>query len=62
MKTIWKYTFNNKDEKLEEIIGLDKIVNAGNLICRCKDPTADVKFDEFDNALNLLGKIKRTVE
>ena len=58
MKTIKKYTFNDKDEKLEEIIGLDKIVNPGNLIYRYKDPTADVNFDEFDNALNLLDKIK----
>ena len=58
VKAILKYTFNDKDEKLEEIIGLDKIVNPGNLIYRCKDLTADVKFDEFDNALNLLDKIK----
>ena len=58
VKTIKKYTFNDKDEKLGEIIGLDKIVNPGNLIYRYKDPTADVKFDEFDNAVNLLDKTK----
>ena len=46
------------DETLEEISPLDKKVNSDNLLCRYKGPSAGVKFDEFDNALNVLDKIK----
>ena len=46
------------DESLEEISELDKKVNPDNLIYRHKGPTADIKFDKFDNALNLLDKIR----
>ena len=58
MKTIKKYAYNNKDEGVEEITGLEKKVNPDNLIYRYKGFTTDVKFDEFDNALNLSNKIR----
>ena len=54
-----KEIFNKlSDERIEEITGLNKKVNPNNLIYRYKGPAADVKFGEFDNALNLLKKIK----
>ena len=37
---------------------LDQNVNPDHLIYKQKGPTADAKFDEFDNALNLLDKIR----
>ena len=44
---------------LKNITRLDKNVNPVNLIYRYKCSTAaDVKFNEFDNALNFLDKIK----
>ena len=44
---------------LKNITRLDKNVNPVNLIHRYKGSTAvDVKFNEFDNALNFLDKIK----
>ena len=46
------------DERLEKRTTLDKKVNPGNLIYRYKDLIADVKFDEFDNDLDILDKIK----
>ena len=54
-----KEIFNKiADERLDEITELDKKVNLDNLIYKYKDPTVDAKFDEFDNALNLLDKIR----
>ena len=47
------------DERLEEITSLDKKVSPDNLVYRYKGQTADVKFDEFDNAFNLKDKIHR---
>ena len=47
------------DERLEEITNLDKKVNSDNLICRYKCRTADVKFDKFDNALDLIDEIRK---
>ena len=47
-----------KNESLEEMNELNKEVNPDNLIYRNKGPTTDVKFDELDNALNLLNKTK----
>ena len=35
-----------------------KKVNSDHLIYRYKGNTADVKFDEFDNALNIINKIQ----
>ena len=45
------------DERLEEITSLDKKVSPDNLVYRYKGQTADVKFDEFDNAFYLIDKI-----
>ena len=76
VKTIKEYTCNNEDsplilkqkeifnkpadEWLEEISSLDKKVNPDNFIYKYKGPTADAKFDEFDNALNLIDKIRKS--
>ena len=35
-----------------------KKVNSDDLIYRYKGNTADVKFDKFDNALNIISKIQ----
>ena len=48
----------NKDERLEKTTDLDKRVNRNNLIYRCKGKLADTKFDEFDNALGVINKIR----
>ena len=74
LKTIKKYDYDvedtsfiskqkeifNKfvDERREKITDLDKKVNSDDLIYRHKGNTADVKFDEFDNALNIINKIQ----
>ena len=74
IKTIKKYAYDaedtpfiskqkeifNKfvDERREKIIDLDKKVNSDDLIYRYWCNTADVKFDEFDNALNIINKIQ----
>ena len=36
-----------------------KKVNSDDLIYRYKGNTADVKFDKFDNALNIINKITK---
>ena len=46
------------DERYEKITDLDKKVNSDDLIYRYKGNTADVKFDEFDNALNIINKMQ----
>ena len=46
------------DEKLEKITDLDKKVNRDDLIYRYKGRLADTKFDEFDNALGIINKIR----
>ena len=46
------------DERLEKITDLDKKANSDGLIYRYKGNTADVKFDEFDNAVNIINKIQ----
>ena len=46
------------DERREKIIDLVKKVNSDDLIYRYRGNTADVKFDEFDNALNIKTKIQ----
>ena len=54
-----KEIFNKlADERLEELTKLDKKVNPDDLICKYKGPNADAKFNEFDNALDLLDKIR----
>ena len=37
---------------------LDKKVNGDNLIYRYKGRTADAEFNEFDNAIDLINKIR----
>ena len=56
LRTIKKYEL--VDERCEKITDLDKKVNSDNLIYKYKGNTADVKFDEFDNALNIINKIQ----
>ena len=46
------------DERLEKITDLDKKVNSDDLIYRYKGNIADVKFGEFDNALDIIDKIR----
>ena len=71
VKTIKKYTYDKEDTPLiskqkqifNELVDkrLDKItekVNSDNLIYRYKGRTADAKFNEFDNALDLIDKTK----
>ena len=71
VKTIKKYTYDKEDtpliSKQKQIFNeladkrLDKItekVNSDNLIYRYKGRTADAKFNEFDNALDLIDKTK----
>ena len=54
-----KEIFNElADEKLDKITELDKKVNRDDLIYEYKGNTADVNFDQFDNALDLIHKIK----
>ena len=45
------------DEKLEKTTDLDKKVNSNDLIYRYKGKNADVKFEEFDNAIDITNKI-----
>ena len=47
-----------EDGSLEEITGLNKKISLNNLIYRYEGLRDDVKFDEFSDAVNLLGKIK----
>ena len=72
--TIEKYTYDPKDtpfisrqkeifnklidERLEKITDLDERVNRDDLIYRYKGKVADTKFDEFDNALHVINKIR----
>ena len=46
------------DERLEKITDLDKKVNSDDLIYRYKGNTPDLNFDEFDNALALIDKMR----
>ena len=46
------------DERLKKITALDKKVNRDDLICEYKGNTADAEFDQFDNALDLIDKIR----
>ena len=43
---------------LDKITEFDQKVNSDNLKCRYKVRTTDAKFDEFDNALDLINKIR----
>ena len=46
------------DERLEKLTDLDKKVNSDDLIYRYEGNTPDLNFDEFDNALALVDKIR----
>ena len=46
------------DERIEKITDLDEIVNRNDLIYRYKGKVADTKFNEFDNALDIINKIR----
>ena len=46
------------DERLEKINNLNRKVNNNDLIYRYKGDTADVKFNEFDNAFDIIDKIR----
>ena len=46
------------DERLEKINDLDEKVNSNYLRYRYKAKTADAKFNEFDNALDIINKIQ----
>ena len=74
IKTIKKYDYDDEDtpfiskqkeifnelvdERLEKIIDLDERVNSNDLIYRYKGKNVDAKFDEFDNALDIINKIR----
>ena len=46
------------NERLEKITDLDKNVNSYDLIYRYKGNAPDLNFNEFDNALSLIDKIR----
>ena len=46
------------DERLEKTTDLDKNINSDDLIYRYKGNIADVSFYEFDNALDIIDKIR----
>ena len=46
------------DERLEKITDLDKKVNSDDLIYRYKGNTPDLNFDEFDNAFDIIDKVR----
>ena len=46
------------DERLEKVTDLDERVNRNDLIYRYKGKVADRNFDEFDNALDIINKIR----
>ena len=72
--TIEKYTYDLKDtpfiskqkeifnklvdERIEKITDLDKIANRNDLIYRYKGKVANTKFNEFDNALDIINEIR----
>ena len=53
-----KYYMNISDKKLNEITELDKNVNLHVLIYRYKGNTPNEEFDKYDNALDLIDKIR----
>ena len=54
-----KEIFNELVEgRLEKIAELDERLSSDDLIYRYKGNTADSKFDEFDNVLDIINKIR----
>ena len=47
------------DERLKEVTELDKKVNRDDLVYRYKGKSPDEKCDKYDNALDLINKIKK---
>ena len=71
VKTITKHTYDDEDsplisnqkeifadKMLDDITELDEKVNRDDLIYRYKGKTPDEKFNTYDNALDLIEKIK----
>ena len=50
------------DERLQKIADLDKKINSDDLIYRNKGNIADVNFNEFDNAFDIINKIYEMVK
>ena len=46
------------DKRLDDITKLDEKVNRNDLVHRYKGKSPDEKFDKYDNALDLIDKIK----
>ena len=46
------------DERLEKITDLEKKVTSDDLIYRYKGSITDAKFNKFDNALDIINKIR----
>ena len=75
VKTIKKYAFNDEDspwiskqkeifneladKRLNEITELDKKVNLDDLIYKYKGNTRNEEFNKYDNALDLIDKIRK---
>ena len=53
-----KYLINLQVKPVKKIIDSDKKVNSDDLIQRYRGNNADVKFNEFDNAFNIINKIQ----
>ena len=46
------------DERCEKVTDLDKKVNSDDLIYRYTGNIADINFDEFNNGLDIIDKIR----
>ena len=58
-KTIKKYAYDAEDKEIfNELVDERRDVNSDDLIYRYKGNTVDLKFDKFDNALNIINKIQ----
>ena len=53
-----KYLMNLQMKGVKKQLIQIKKVNSDDLIYRYKGNTADVKFDKYDNVLNIMNKIK----
>ena len=50
------------DERIDDITKLDKKVNVADLIYRYKGKIPDENFDTYNNALDLIDKIKKMLK
>ena len=48
------------DGRLDKITNSDEKVNRNDLVCRYKGRSSDEKFDKYDNALDLINKIRNS--